>query len=114
MDSQASKLLHKKPKAKQRSEAYLKYQRYIRSKAFKEIREIIFNRDNHKCCVCGWSPSEGGKRTLTCHHIRYNNLFNEKDHLEDLITLCSVCHKAIHSAKSNYQRFKFRNNESEN
>lgn len=51
MDSKASKILHK-TKRKVKSEEYLKYQRYIRSKAFKELREIVLERDGHKCQVC--------------------------------------------------------------
>lgn len=52
MDSKSSKLLKKKPKAKKRSMVYLEYQRYIRSKAFKEIRELILERDGHQCQIC--------------------------------------------------------------
>lgn len=93
----------KKPKAKQRSEEYLKYQRYIKSNDFKEIKRMVEVRDGHKCRVCGATNEE---RTLTCHHITYKNLYKEKEHLEDLITLCSICHNAIHKASSNYKRFK--------
>jgi 5-methylcytosine-specific restriction endonuclease McrA len=104
MDSKSSKLLHK-TKRKVRSEEYLKYQRYIRSKEFKAIREQVLLRDNYHCQTCNWCVEEGGNRSLSVHHKRYDNLYEEQDHLEDLITLCSVCHKAIHSAVSNYQRF---------
>lgn len=51
MDSKSSKLLHK-TKKKVRSEEYLKYQRYIRSKDFKAIREQILLRDNYHCQTC--------------------------------------------------------------
>lgn len=93
----------KKPKAIQRDEEYLKYRRYIKSRAFKEVKHMVEERDGHKCCVCGSSNEE---RTLTCHHITYDHLYNEREHLEDLITLCSICHKAIHSSPSNYKIFK--------
>ena len=99
----------KKPKAKQRSEAYLKYQRYIRSKEFKEIKQIIEERDHRRCACCGWSPDDGDtdtKRTLTCHHRTYKHLYHELEHPEDLITICNVCHRAIHAAHSNIKRFK--------
>lgn len=93
----------KKPKAKQRDEEYLKYKRYIRSKAFREVKRVVEERDEHKCRVCGSTNEE---RALTCHHITYEHLYSEMEHLEDVITLCSVCHKAIHSSPSNYKRFK--------
>jgi hypothetical protein len=51
MDTKASKLLHK-TKRKVKSEEYLKYQRYIRSKEFKAIRELVLARDNYHCQVC--------------------------------------------------------------
>lgn len=93
---------------KERSEAYLKYQRYIRSKDFKEIRKQVLERDNYTCQCCNFSPlkEENSKRTLSCHHKTYDHLYNEGEHLDDLITLCNVCHKAIHGAVSNFQRFK--------
>ena len=104
-DSKECKMLHT-TKRKVKSQAYLKYQRYIRSRAFKEIRELILTRDDYQCQVCNWRPSDGGNRTLSVHHRTYEHLYAEKEHLEDLICLCSVCHKAIHMARSNYNRFK--------
>jgi 5-methylcytosine-specific restriction endonuclease McrA len=93
----------KKPKAIQRDEEYLKYRKYIKSKEFKEIKGIVEERDGGKCCACNSTRDE---RTLTCHHKTYEHLYNEREHLEDLITLCNVCHRAIHNAVSNYKRFK--------
>lgn len=91
---------------------YVKYTKYIASKEFKEIKDIVFERDNYSCCSCGWNISEydpdkkSNKRTLQCHHKTYKHLYDEKNHLDDLSTLCSVCHRAIHSAPSNIHRFK--------
>ena len=93
-------------------EEYKKYTRYIASKAFKEIKEIVFKRDNYTCCVCGWNISEydpdkkSNKRTLQCHHKTYKHLYDEMNHLEDLVCIDNVCHRAIHSAPSNINRFK--------
>lgn len=93
-------------KAKIRSKAYLKYMRYIKSKEFKLLREEIFKRDNYKCVVCGWNPDkDSDDRALTCHHISYEHLYSEKDYPEDLITLCNVCHAAIHRSLKNKKRF---------
>lgn len=94
-----------KPKAKQRNEEYLAYQRYIRSKAFKEVKKAVEERDGHKCMTCGRTRADGVQ--LCCHHRSYEHLFQGGDEeVGDCITLCKICHKGIHSMRSNYQRFK--------
>ena len=95
-------------KAKQKNEEYLKYQRYIRSKAFKEVKKYCEERDGGKCMVCGRTRQNGV--TLTCHHRIYNHLYEGiPTESEDCVTLCSICHRACHSAKKNYEWFS-RNN----
>lgn len=100
-----SRRLEKKPRKKVRSEEYLKYMRYIKSKEFKEnVRTPVLSRDNYTCRTCGRTIENC---SLSCHHVRYANLFkNDISEINDCITLCLYCHKAIHSCKSNYQRFK--------
>ena len=51
----------------------------------------IFARDNYKCVLCGCD------RKLNAHHIDpvWNNVEKACD-LENLITLCVVCHKKLH------------------
>ena len=95
-----------KPKAKQRNEEYLAYQKYIRSKAFKDnVKKVVEERDGHKCMTCGRTRSEGAE--LCCHHRTYEHLFaNDETEVGDCITLCKICHKGVHSMRSNYQRFK--------
>ena len=44
--------------------------------------------DNRQCCMCG------SDYRLECHHISYKNLFHES--MDDLRTVCRVCHQAIH------------------
>ena len=92
-------------KAKQRNEEYLKYQRYVRSKAFKEVKRAVEERDGHKCMTCDRKRSDGVQ--LCCHHRTYEHLFEGgENEISDCITLCRICHKMIHSARSNYQRFR--------
>ena len=92
-------------KASEKNEEYLKYRSYIRSKAFKEVKHIVEERDGHKCMTCGRTRSEGAK--LTCHHRTYDHLFEGGEtEAADCITLCQYCHKGIHSIRSNYQRFR--------
>lgn len=91
---------------------YKRYTRYIASKEFKEIKNIVLERDKYTCACCSWNISEydpdkkSNKRTLQVHHRTYEHLYDEKNHLEDLIVICSVCHRAIHAAPSNIHRFQ--------
>lgn len=92
-------------KASQKNEEYLKYRSYIRSKAFKEVKKAVEERDGHKCMTCGRTRADGAK--LTCHHRVYDHLFEGgENEIADCITLCQYCHKGIHSIRSNYQRFR--------
>lgn len=101
-----------KTKKKQKSEEYLKYQRYIKSEEFDLVRKKVFERDNYQCQFCNWTPDDynpdvkSSKRTLTCHHRTYEHLYNELEHLEDCITLCHICHHSLHKSPSNFSRFK--------
>ena len=74
---------------------YGKYLRYIESEKWFILKNRIKKRDKNKCTKCN------SNLNLHVHHITYDNLFNEKD--EDLITLCSECHKDFH--KDDYKKF---------
>ena len=60
-----------------------------------KTREIVLDRDNHQCRVCG------AKNPLHIHHIikrRYGG-----DHsAENLITLCASCHRTIETGNLEY------------
>lgn len=91
---------------------YKRYTKYIASKEFKHIKDLVFERDHYSCVACGWNINEydpdkkSNKRTLQCHHKDYSILYDEINHLDCMSTLCSVCHRAIHAAPSNINRFK--------
>ena len=95
---------------KPESEDHKAYQRWIKSHKFRELRERMLERDNWRCRFCGRTMEEiadNPKITLQAHHIRYDNCGKGNDEeLDDLITACSVCHRSMHSAKSNLSRFK--------
>lgn len=96
-----------KPKSKKRSEAYLKYQRYIRSKGWKEIRDEVFDERGRRCQICGRLEGEDGC-TLSVHHNSYEHLYDERNHKEDLLVCCSLDHACIHRNKNNYKRFSLK------
>ena len=97
-----------KPKSVERDEAYKKYRNYIRSKAFKEVKRIVEERDGGECQVCGRTRQNGV--TISCHHRQYRHLYAGGEvEAADCITLCSICHKAIHSARKNYEWFSMNN-----
>lgn len=58
-----------KTNRKQKSERANIYARYIRSKQFKEVREIVRQRQNNICPICGeeFTTDNPG----TCHHKNY-------------------------------------------
>jgi len=69
------------------------YYNYLKTTEWSNISKMVIKRDNNKCTKCG------GTYTLQAHHMHYKNIFNEMEHLEDLITLCKICHTQVHSKK---------------
>ena len=74
----------------------------------KDVREAVFERDFHQCRICG------RKNSLDIHHISRKNGF-EYELKDNMVTLCSSCHRHIETgnipfaiekcysnAKSNY------------
>lgn len=64
------------------------YDAYIHSRDWYAKRDKRIKLDNYTCQVCGTT-----ERPLQVHHRTYKNLGNEP--MEDLITVCSVCHSII-------------------
>jgi hypothetical protein len=64
------------------------YATYMRSRAWRQRRAMILDRDGHRCQSCG-STSR-----LTVHHLTYERLGNEN--WGDLVTLCQGCHDWVH------------------
>ncbi len=69
-----------------------------------ELRDARLKQDRYRCQHCGFQKSrlahEVAGPVLEVHHI---NPFKDRDtqksktHLNDLITLCPTCHRAIHA-----------------
>lgn len=59
---------------------------------YREWRKNVFKRDDYTCQICG---KRGGK--LNAHHIiRYRNSVENRTNIDNGITLCESCHKAVH------------------
>jgi 5-methylcytosine-specific restriction endonuclease McrA len=53
------------------------------------LKKQVHRRDGYRCRLCGRDDVE-----LHVHHCTYENYAQER--LEDLITLCPVCHRDAH------------------
>mgnify|MGYP001412430167 CR=1 FL=1 len=69
------------------------YSVFLKSPYWYNVRAKVLKRDGNKCVRC---PN---KKNLQVHHKTYIHHFNEHQHLEDLETLCDICHKAEHNIK---------------
>lgn len=69
------------------------YHEYIASPEWKAIADEVKARAKHRCSVCN------SKDRLEAHHRSYLHLFNEAEHMEDLVCLCRVCHGLFHEEK---------------
>lgn len=61
---------------------------FYKSEGWAKTRSYILKRDSYMCQDCK------SKDNLHVHHIKYKQVSNLA---RDLITLCSDCHKKIHS-----------------
>ena len=55
------------------------------------LRRAVLERDGHRCCVAGC----GSSRFLAVHH-RSPRAAGGANTMENLVTLCASCHRAIH------------------
>lgn len=67
----------------------VEYDRFMASDDWRVIRDRILKRDKHECVNCGRFY------TLEVHHLTYER-FGGDERDEDLVTLCTVCHRAVH------------------
>lgn len=65
-----------------------RYQQYLESDHWKQMRTGCFFRDGRRCLHCK------SKQNLNAHHLRYRNLID--CYLSDVMTLCRRCHDAVH------------------
>lgn len=65
-----------------------KYEEYLRSDEWAQLRIDLFKHRGYVCERCN------NKKKLQVHHKNYSNLFNEEP--EDLEILCEKCHREEH------------------
>ncbi len=64
------------------------YNRYMRSKAWREKREQILSFYGHRCWVCNSTEK------LQVHHLHYQSVGAE--HMNDVLVCCKRCHFKLH------------------
>lgn len=64
----------------------MSYSEQLKSPKWQKKRLEVLSRDNFTCCSCGDTETE-----LQVHHLKYDGKPYESE-LEDMETLCWVCH----------------------
>ena len=70
---------------------YDTYREYLRSQEWKDLRRLVFKRDNYRCVRCGYI---GTKKQ--CHHTDYRGIETMSFSIDQLETVCHLCHDDIH------------------
>lgn len=66
------------------------YSQFLNSNYWLNVRMEVLKRDDFKCIICKRNNN------LQVHHNTYRHHYKEHLHLEDLDTLCDICHKIYH------------------
>jgi len=67
-----------------------------------EIRKKVLERDNFTCQKCGFQDKT--MQNIEIHHIK-PKIFGSDDNLDNLITLCSICHHYAPDLESAFQTY---------
>ena len=73
------------------------YKKYLESTEWAELRIDLFLERGFSCEKC--NKKFKSQKGLEMHHKTYENIFNEEP--EDLIILCSSCHRYEHRKPKN-------------
>jgi hypothetical protein len=73
-----------------RQSKFYRYHVYLKSTEWKIIRDKVVERDNGMCLYCKTKPAQ------EVHHKHYKTIYKEK--IDDLESVCSDCHRAIHKS----------------
>ena len=90
-----------KSKTQLKNERARIYQRYLRSKQFKEVREIVRARQNNICPICGDEFTEDNPGV--CHHKNYRWAgYGGAKEADCCVMIHSWEHQAIHRHKKSF------------
>ena len=95
-------------KNKVRSERALIYQRYIRSKQFKEVREIGRERQNNICPICGDEFTEDDMGTAHHKNYKWAGYGGEKE-ADTVVLIHKYEHQMIHRHPKAYKIYSIEN-----
>ena len=95
-------------KRKLKSQRALMYAAYIRSKQFKEVKEIVRARQNNRCPICGEEFTE--QNNGTCHHKNYEwaGYGGEKE-ADCCVMIHTYEHNAIHKHPKSFGVYSDKN-----
>lgn len=83
----------------------LRQSMYARS-FWKELAKTVYERDNYQCCRC--HSMRSGKKRLHAHHMKpWAGNPDSRFELENIVTLCRLCHNWVHSLKNKRDEFLF-------
>ena len=81
--------------AQEREQANKAYFDYLNSPEWHAIAQQRMEIDKYTCQCCGCVGTK--QNPLECHHLSYAHLYHEESRVyEDLVTVCHLCHKALH------------------
>ena len=70
----------------------MKYNEYLKSEEWKELRKKAIDRDDGKCVFCN-------RRFREVHHVTYPKRFS-LDHIDNLLVVCEKCHRRLHGIRN--------------
>jgi hypothetical protein len=88
------------------------YTKYIRSKQFNEVKDIVYKRQGGICPICG--DMIDSEHPGSCHHrsYRYAGMGGEIE-AQDCIYIHRDEHREIHRSKLSFQKYSVLNDRNE-
>jgi hypothetical protein len=71
-----------------------RYQEYLKSPEWQELRLAALARAKGECEFCGLKGT-------AVHHIKYPKNLKEEDSLDNLVVVCEKCHSRLHGILGN-------------
>jgi len=66
------------------------YKAWLNSEEWGKISNLKKKQAGYRCELCGSAIN------LVCHHITYEHLCTEDEHMDDLLCVCKKCHEKLH------------------